>query len=420
MKHDRSMKTKFKSGLRRGFALMTALVMAVTSVFPQLTVKAAALKNPLRMIFLSGNSGSYDCIYAFNMDGRVAYCMDHGKDAHYGDGDFSQGDDPGRTLSDDQRIKLALCMYYGYSAVNGDKPITDVGSTKAAHYAATQGMVWGIVENKFGDAGWRSRWMGMLPSAGSSLQFSRDEAVAFYDRLVSKIKTASSLTDTIPSFTVEKEKDLKDVKPVKLEWNESTGRYEVTLTDDKKVLRHFKLDKKSAGNYHAEYDEAHPNRVTIWTKKANAPKTTLEFVIKNDELKKYDTINRAADEKILKDCFYKPGNSSIQTFIAPETPEAKTVDPPTGYAEFEVHDDRTGWFRIHKVGVGDGGEEDLKATYEVYDNAAFRGSPVLKFTTDATGWYESPELPVGTYYLKEISNPAGYVLDVQAVKIKVQ
>lgn len=368
MKYERNMKTKFKSGLRRGFALMTALIMALTSVTPQMAVKAAATNTPMSMVFLSGNPGSYDCIYAFNLNGRVAYCMDHGKAAHSGNIQFTQSD--GSTLSKEQRIQLALCMYYGYSAVNGNRPITasTAGSANAAHYAATQGMVWSIEKNMFGDAGWRSRWMGMLSGAG----FNRDEAVAFYDRLVSKIKTASSLTDTIPSFTVAEKGKINITNS--LEWNESTGRYEFTLTDDKKVLRHFKLNKKTAGNYHAEYDDAHPNRVTIWTKKANAPKTTLEFVVNKDELGKYDTINRAADEKILKDCLYIPADSSIQTFAAPN---ATRVDPPTGYAKFEVNDDRTGWFTIHKVSASGG--EGLKATYEVYDNAAFRGSYVLKF-----------------------------------------
>lgn len=58
------------------------------------------------------------------------------------------------------------------------------------------------------------------------------------------------------------------------------------------------------------------------------------------------------------------------------------------------------------------------AVYGVYSDAACK-KLVKKLTTDASGKATVTGLPVGTYYVKEITAPEGYQVDVTAHKVTV-
>lgn len=91
---------------------------------------------------------------------------------------------------------------------------------------------------------------------------------------------------------------------------------------------------------------------------------------------------------------------------------------------FQVHEDLVGYIELKKQSaLGDISADNTcysleGACYGIYSDADCTDLKQT-LTTDAHGCARSKALPVGTYYLKEISTPAGFAIDVEAHEVNV-
>lgn len=91
---------------------------------------------------------------------------------------------------------------------------------------------------------------------------------------------------------------------------------------------------------------------------------------------------------------------------------------------FQVHENMTGYLEIQKrSALPDTSANNAcysleGAQYGIYTDAECTNLKAT-LTTDAQGCARSKALPVATYYLKELSAPAGFAIDTQAREIKV-
>ena len=91
---------------------------------------------------------------------------------------------------------------------------------------------------------------------------------------------------------------------------------------------------------------------------------------------------------------------------------------------FQVHEDLVGYIELKKQSAlpevsSDNGCYSLEgARYGIYSDTDCTDLKQT-LTTDAHGCARSKALPVGTYYLKEISTPAGFAIDIEAHEVTV-
>jgi LPXTG-motif cell wall-anchored protein len=284
---------------------------------------------------------------------------------------MNSDDNPSTKMTTKQEKLLAYCMYYGFSTTKAESPSDD----QRNKFIATQAMVWIIVEGIFGTSSADSAAKKLCACAPDS-----DASYSYYKTLRDKID--DSYNAERPSFA---SKTKSDAKTYELEWNEENKRFEYTFTDSNKVL----------GNYDFSIDgftvSKSGNSMTISTKSANTTATLGTF-----------KSSTGAVETTSSCVFWLTGNSGDQEFIS-EQPQA---DPISAY--IKVKTEATGYGELTKTDASTGAK--LKgAVYGIYSDSACKNK-VDTMTTDANGYAKSGALTAGTYYVKEITAPEGYVV----------
>ncbi len=129
-----------------------------------------------------------------------------------------------------------------------------------------------------------------------------------------------------------------------------------------------------------------------------------------------------------------PGTASEQLLVKAGTYYYKEIEAPEGYVSdgaihpIEVTKEETvtevtnssnyGQFKVRKVDAADTEKGLAGAEFEIYDNPECTGEPVGTFETGLDGWGYSPLLPAEgrTYYLKEVTAPDGYSVQIEIIK----
>lgn len=170
-----------------------------------------------------------------------------------------------------------------------------------------------------------------------------------------------------------------------LKWNESNKRFETTLNDSNGVLSNFDI---SLSGYSVEKSG---NSVTIHTTSVNTTATTA-------------TMNSTAGvvETTSSCVFWLTGKSGYQEFIS----EKPSADPVSAY--FKVKTENIGYGKITKQDE-ESGVKLSGAKYGIYTDSACTNK-VDTITTGSDGTATSKALVAGTYYVKEIQAPKGYVI----------
>ena len=321
--------------------------------------------------FNSTHSGQI--LYAM-IDGGIGYCLNYGLTAETGELMKSDDEPSNTSLSKKQEKLLALCLYYGYadSADTQNEPSND----EKDQFIATQAQVWIIVKDLFGTDG--------ADNAADTLSRCApdpDTCYGYYKTLRNSISDAYD--QAIPSFA---SKTKSGAETIELKWNETNQRYEITLTDKNKELKGFDLSLKG---YDTSVDG---NKLTISTTKVQSEATVGTF-----------KSNTGKVEPTSSCVFWFNGNSNYQEFVS-ERPSADPI-----YAYIKVKTEDIGYGYLEKVDK-ETGTKLSGAVYGIYSDSGCTAL-VEQMTTGADGGCKSGALTPGTYYVKEISSPSGYVLD---------
>ena len=202
----------------------------------------------------------------------------------------------------------------------------------------------------------------------------------YYSRLKDNI--SKSYNATRPSFASRTQ---SGAETYELKWNEGNNRFEKTLTDSNGVLGSFDI---SLSGYKVEKNG---NSVTISSKEVNTAATMA-------------TMNSTAGEvETTSSCvFWLTEKANYQEFVS----ERPSADPIHAY--FKVKTENIGYGEIVKTDESSGVK--LKgAVYGIYSDSGCTNK-VDTMTTDGNGYAKSKALVAGTYYVKEITAPKGYVL----------
>lgn len=369
-----------KQKLRRFMAGFLAILTMFTTLFTNGTTAFAA-SSSANIAFWVASSKDHGVISEFNskhtgsilyamIDGHSAYCMNFGLSAKGGQL-MNSDSNPNTNLSAAQEKLLAYCMYYGYSTTEAKAPTND----QRNKFIATQSMVWIIVNGIFGT--------GSADSAASKLCACAPDSsssYSYYETLRDKIN--ASYNATRPSFA---SKTKSDATTYELKWNESNKRFEYTFTDSNGVLGNFdfSIDGFSVSKS--------GNSMTVYTKSVNTTATLGSF---KSTIGAVDTTSSCV--------FWLTGNSGDQEFVS----EQPSADPISAY--IKVKTENIGYGEITKTDESSG-VKLAGAVYGIYSDSGCTNL-VGKMTTDSNGYAKSKALVAGTYYVKEITAPKGYVL----------
>ena len=381
------MKQKFK----RLMAGLLAIVTAFTAMFSNgITAEAASSSANISFYYasvkdtgvISELKAGYDhgkVLYAI-IDGHVAYCMNFGLAADGGQL-MNSYDNPSTDLTTAQEKLLAYCLYFGYGSTSSSAPSND----QCDQYIATQAMVWVIVGNLFGTSSGDSAAKKLCNSAPDA-----DSSYSYYTKL--KTNISNSYYAKRPSFASSTK---SSAETYVLKWSEENQRFETTLTDENGVLSNFDI---SLSGYTVEKSG---NKVTIHTTSVNTTATTATMK------------STAGVVETTSSCvFWLTDKSGYQEFVS----EKPTADPISAY--FKVKTENIGYGKIIKEDE-ESGAKLPNATYGIYKDSSCTNL-VDTITTGSDGTATSKALVAGTYYVKEITAPSGYVLSSKVHTVTVK
>lgn len=343
---------------------LTALAASPTS---NLTFQKASVRKH-EAISEFGSQYSGNISYAM-IDGHSAYCMNHGLKANTGQ-EMTSGNTPATSMTEQQEKLLAYCMYYGFSSTETG----GLSDSQKNEYIATQATVWIIMEGIFGTEAADSAASKLCACAPDG-----DASYRYYEDLRDNIQL--SYYAVRPSFSNKME---YASEVYELEWNEANQRYEGDFYDYNGVLENFDfwLDGYQI--------EKNGNSMTIYTDTVNTNVTTGLFESTNGTV-----------ETTTSCVFWLTGNDGYQEFVS----EQPTADPI--YAYMRVKTEEIGYGELTKTDEASG-VQLAGAVYGIYsDNSCT--NLVNTMTTDANGYAKSGALSAGTYYVREITAPSGYV-----------
>ena len=365
---------RFMAGFMAMLTLVGTLFTNGTTAFaasPQANIAFwnASVKNSGEVSELKPGYNHGKILYSI-LDGNSAYCMNFGLRADGGQL-MNSYDDASTSMSAQQRKLLSYCLYYGFNSTQKAAP----SNSQCDEYIATQAMVWVIVADIFGTGSGDSAARKLCNTAPSP-----DSSYSYYERLRDNI--SSSYNATLPSFASRR---TSEAPTYELKWNEGSQRFETTLSDSNGVLSDFDF---GISGYSVDKNG---NSITISSTSVNTTATTGTF-----------TSNAGKVETTSSCVFWLTGKSGYQEFIS----ERPTADPVKAY--IKVKTENIGYGELTKTDESSGVKLS-GAVYGIYSDSGCTNR-VQTMTTDGNGYAKSAALVAGTYYVKEITAPKGYVL----------
>lgn len=365
---------RFMAGFMAMLTLVGTLFTNGTTAFaasPQANIAFwnASVKNSGEVSELKPGYNHGKILYSI-LDGNSAYCMNFGLRADGGQL-MNSYDDTSTSMSAQQRKLLSYCLYYGFNSTQKAAP----SNSQCDEYIATQAMVWVIVADIFGTGSGDSAARKLCNTAPSP-----DSSYSYYERLRDNI--SSSYNATLPSFASRR---TSEAPTYELKWNEGSQRFETTLSDSNGVLSDFDF---GISGYSVDKNGS---SITISSTSVNTTATTGTF-----------TSNAGKVETTSSCVFWLTGKSGYQEFIS----ERPTADPVKAY--IKVKTENIGYGELTKTDESSGVKLS-GAVYGIYSDSGCTNR-VQTMTTDGNGYAKSAALVAGTYYVKEITAPKGYVL----------
>ena len=375
---------RFMAGFLAMLTLLGTLFTNSTTAFaasPQAKISFwyASTKNSGEISELKAGYKHGKVLYAM-LDGNSAYCMNYGLKADGGQLMNSYAD-TSTSLSAQQKKLLSYCLYYGFNSTENKAP----SNSQSNEYIATQAMIWVIAADIFGTGSGDSAAKKLCNTAPSP-----DSSYSYYESLRDNI--SNSYNATLPSFSSKKP---ASADTYELKWNESNQRFETTLSDSNGVMSGFDF---SISGYSVDRNG---NSITIYSNSVNTTATTGTF-----------TSNNGKVETTSSCVFWLTGKSGYQEFIS----ERPTADPIKAY--IKVKTENIGYGELTKTDESSGVKLS-GAVYGIYSDSGCTNR-VQTMTTDGNGYAKSAALVAGTYYVKEITAPKGYVLSCKVHTLTVK
>ena len=380
-----------KKGKKRFCAAILAALTVFTTVFSGITnVMAASASSNLKLWYASDkehgvvtefNSYTYTGNILYGMlDGLTAYCLNYAKSADGGQ-KMQSSSLPKTIMSAEQEKQLGYCMHYGHSKTTEGAPTNE----ERNGFVATQAMVWIIEKGLFGT--------DKADSAASKLCACAPSSAAAYEcYLVLRDNITQAMNATVPSFASVIERESTEYE---LKWNEANRRFETTLRDTTGTIGSFDFSGSGLGI------TKNGNQLTIYTETVNAEPTVVTGVTNNGVV------------QLSSGCVYwAVDKEKYQEFVS-SRPEATPL-----YAYFKVKTESLGYAQLLKKDR-DTGVVLSNAVFGIFSDSACLNQ-VEKVTTDSNGTVKTKGLIAGTYYVKELEAPKGYVLsqDVHTLIVK--
>ena len=371
-----------KQRIKRITAWIMAFLSVVTSLCSNGVIKVFAASPQANMAFWNAsvcNSGIVSELHhSFNngkilysvLDGNAAYCMNFGLRADGGQL-MNSYDNPSTEMSSEQQKLLSYCLYYGYGTNEAAAPTND----QSDEYIATQSMVWIIMADIFGTDDADSAAKKLCNTAPNP-----EYSYEYYERLRDNIY--NSYNAILPSFASKRP---SGADTYELKWNEVNQRFEIKLTDTNEVLSDFDFDIEG---YSIDKSD---NTITISSKNVNTTATTGKF-----------TSNSGRVDTTSSCVYWLTEKDGYQEFVS----EKPTADPVRAY--IKVKTENIGYGELTKTDESSGVKLS-GAVYGIYSDSGCNNL-VQTMTTDGNGYAKSAALVAGTYYVKEITAPKGYVL----------
>ncbi|MCL2447298.1 MAG: SpaA isopeptide-forming pilin-related protein, partial [Oscillospiraceae bacterium] len=303
----------------------------------------------------------------------VAYCVQIGVSISTGDTNpqissaaFLQNYNNGVLTSEQIQTLLGRLFQHGFSGI-----VTfDMSDEAITELIATQLLVWEIIVGERNpDFSHRAPPASLDRITDTILPNHplRARIFSHYDRIVAAVRAHS----TLPSFMGATHE---------LTWNGSA--FSVTLTDANNVLANFNFSSSAAG---VTFNRSGNNLTISMT---TAPTTPIEITATR-------TGTRSAIVFWASDCI--TNKNQIQGLVTVGQPVTDTL---TATVQLTAS---TGSLRIEKTVQGGGSPAGFE--FEVR-NA--QNELIGTFTSGANGQVTIPNLPAGTYTVREINIPAGY------------
>ena len=365
---------RFMAGFLALLTVFTTLLGNVTTAFaasPSANIAFwyASTKASGEVSELKAGYNHGKVLYAI-LDGNAAYCMNFGLAA---DGGQLMNSYPNSSTSmtAQQEKLLSYCLYFGFNSNSATPPSND----QCDQFIATQAMVWVIVGNLFGTGSGDSAARKLCDTAPNP-----SSSYAYYTSLKNNI--SKSYNATRPSFASRTQ---SGAETYELKWNEGSKRFEKILTDSNGVLGSFDI---SLDGFKIEKNG---NSVTISSKKV---KTEAVMATMNSTVGAVETTSSCV--------FWLTEKANYQEFVS----ERPSADPVHAYFKAKTED--IGYGELVKTDKSSG-VKLKEAVYGIYSDSGCT-KKVDTMTTDSKGHAKSKALTAGTYYVKEITAPKGYVL----------
>ena len=380
-----------KNSKKRFMAGLLAVLTVLSTVFTGITsTMAASSSDNLKLWYASSqehgvvtefNSHTYTGNVMYGMiDGSTAYCMNYAKSADGGQ-KMQSSSNPQTALSEAQEKQLGYCMHYGHGRSNETAPTT----TERNEFVATQAMVWIIEKGLFGTDKADSAAEKICACAPNS-----SDAYDFYVSLRDDITDA--MNRTLPSFASSSE---SGAPTYELKWNAASNRFETTLSDTNGAVGSFDfsasgLSVSKNGNQLTIYTDAVYDVPTIVTGSTNDGTVQLKSGCV------YWTVDKEKYQEFV----------SIRPQVEPVSAYLKVKTENLGYGHLTKQDKDTGAALANAV-------------FGIYSDSQC-ANLITRLTTGLGGTVKSEALVAGTYYVKEIKAPDGYVLDDNIYTLVIQ
>ncbi len=356
--------------------------------------------HPTTLTFMDGSVKTSSDHWSIHLlggyTGEVCYCIEPGVSAYQGTSHTAKDEDyfndlSNATLNKNQiQLLLGRLMQYGFTGNRATSWLSQntTGSTELATCIATQILVWEVIVgerdinfNHVSAPGGYDEVLDLIQT-GHPLY---SKIISAYKSIVSNMQNHS----LIPSFLAE---DDSEVVTYDMTYNESSGLYELTLTDTNNVLHSCSFSVTNTGTDKVSYSISG----NTFTLTASGPDVGTVIISGTKTKSRYGILVwESSDSKYPND----------QTTISIGQ---KIDDPITGTVQAQV---ASGTIQIAKTS-----EDNVieGVTFEVYDND---GNLYTTVTTGSDGVATLATIPVGNYTIKEVTDSKYIELECVTVTV---